>query len=70
MENKKEPIVLVLDKMWKSYLISLLGGAPNSYIQQQIPKTITFHNFKSKKIKSKLCGTYCLYFFYLLEKMD
>ena len=53
----------------KSYYFDSFGGAPDKFLLNQLPKPIIYHNYKIQDINSKLCGSYCLYFFYLIERM-
>ena len=43
------------------------GGPPDQWLIKQLPKPIIYHNYIIQGIHSKMCGTYCLYFLYLLE---
>ena len=54
----------------KSYYFDSFGGAPDKFLMNQLPKPILYHNYKIQDINSKLCGSYCLYFFYLIERMN
>ena len=54
----------------KSYYFDSFGGHPDKFLLKQIQKPIIYHNYKIQDIKSKLCGSYCLYFFYLIERMN
>ena len=54
----------------KSYYFDSFGGAPDKFLLKQLPKPIIYHNYKIQDIDSKLCGSYCLYFFYLIERMN
>ena len=54
----------------KSYYFDSFGGQPEKFLLKQLPKPILYQIYKIKDIISKLCGTYCLYFFYLLERMN
>ena len=45
------------------------GGTPDKFLLKHLPKPITYHNYKIQDINSKLCGSYCLYFFYLIERV-
>ena len=45
------------------------GGSPNKFLLNQLPKPIIYHNYKIQDLSSKLCGSYCLYFSYLIERM-
>ena len=53
----------------KSNYLDSFGGAPDKFLLNQLPKPIIYHNYKIQHINSKLCGSYCLYFFYLIERM-
>ena len=48
----------------KSYYFDSFGGQPDKFLLKQLPKPIIYHNYKIQDINSKLCGSYCLYFFY------
>ena len=54
----------------KSYFFDSFGGQPDKFLLKQLPKPIIYHNYKIQDINSKLCGSYCLYFFYLIERMN
>ena len=54
----------------KSFYFDSFGGAPDKFLLKKLPKPIIYHNYKIKDINSKLCGSYCLYFFYLIERMN
>ena len=54
----------------KSYYFDSFGGQPDTFLLNQLPKPILYHNYKIQDINSKLCGSYCLYFFYLIERMN
>ena len=53
----------------KSYYFDSFGGQPGKFLLNQLPKPIIYHNYKIQDINSHLCGSYCLYFFYLIERM-
>ena len=53
----------------KSYYSDSFGGAPDKFLLKQLPKLIIYHNYKIQDINSRLCGSYCLYFFNLIERM-
>ena len=59
---------IIKDK--KSYYFDSFGGNPDKFLLKQLPKPITYHNYKIQDINSFLCGSYCLYFFYLIERMN
>ena len=54
----------------KSLYSDSFGGQPDKFLPNQLPKPKMYHNYKIKEINSKLCGSYCLYFFFLIEKMN
>ena len=53
----------------KSYYFDSFGGQSDNFSLNQIPKTITYQNFKIQNINSKLFSSYCLYFMYVIERM-
>ena len=59
---------IVKDK--KTYYFDSYGRTPDKFLSNQLPKPIIYHNYKIQDINSKLCGSYCLYFFYLIERMN
>ena len=54
----------------KSFYFDSFGGHPYKFLPNQSPKPMRYQNFKIQSINSKLCGSYCLYFFYLTERMS
>ena len=54
----------------KSFTSIHLVDNPDKFLLKQLPKPIIYHNFKIQNINSQLCGSYCLYFFYLMEQMN
>ena len=57
-------------KAKKSYYFESFGGQPDKFLLNQLPKPILYHNCKIQDINSKLCGSYCLYFFYIIERLN
>ena len=57
-------------KVKKSYLFDTFGGQTDKFLKNHLPKPIIYQNYKIQDIKSKLCGSFCLYFFYLIERMN
>ena len=53
-----------------SYYFDSFGGQPDKFLLNQLPKPIIYHNYKIQDINSKICGSFCLYFFYLIERMN
>ena len=54
----------------KSNYFDSFGGTPDNFLLNQLLKPIIYHNYKIQDINSKLCGSYCLYSFYLIERMN
>ena len=54
----------------KSFYFDSFVGSPDKFILNQLPRPIIYHNYKIQDINPKLCGSYCLYFFYLIERMN
>ena len=54
----------------KSYYFDSFGGQLDNFLLNQLPKPIIYHNYKIQDVTSKLCGSYCLYFFYLIERSN
>ena len=54
----------------KSYYFDSFGGQPEKFLPKQKPKPMIYHHYKLQHINFRICGSYCLYFFYLIEKMN
>ena len=54
----------------KSYYFDSFGSQPDKILLNHLLKPITYHNFETQDINSKLCGSYCLYYLYLIEGMS
>ena len=54
----------------KSYYFDSFGGQPDNILLNQLPKPKIYHNYKIQDLNSNLCGSYCLYFFYLIERKN
>ena len=67
-ENNHETCFYLKD--YKSLFFDSFGGAVDKLIFKQLTKPITFNKCKIQDINSTLCGTYCLYFFYLKGRMS
>ena len=61
--------VCFIVKDTKSYYFDSFGVQPDKSLLNQLPKPTTYQNYKIQDINSKLCGSYCLYFFYIIERM-
>ena len=59
---------IVIDN--KSFYFDSFGGQPDKFLLKQLSKPIIYHNYKIQDINSQLCGSYCLYFFYSIERMN
>ena len=59
---------LVIDN--KSFYFDSFGGQPDTFLLKQLPKPIIYHNYNIQDIISQLCGSYCLYFYHLIERMN
>ena len=54
----------------KSYNFDNFDGQFDLFLLKQLPKPIIYQNYKIQDENFKLCVSYCLYFFYLIERMD
>ena len=54
----------------KSYYFDSFGGQPDKFLLNQLPKPTIYQNYKIQDKNSKLCGSYCFYFLYLIERMN
>ena len=54
----------------KSYYFDSFGVQPDKFLLNQLPKPIIYHKYTNQDINYKLCGSYCLYFFYIIERMQ
>ena len=54
----------------KSYYVDSFCVQLDKFLLNQLPKPLIYHTYKTQGINSKLCGSYCLYFFYLIERMN
>ena len=59
---------IVKDK--KSFYFDPFGGAPNKFLLNHFSKPIIYHYYKIQDINSKISGSYCLYFLYLIERIN
>ena len=53
----------------KSYCFASFGVQPDKLLLSQIPKSKIYHIYKIQGIESKVCGSFSLKFFYLIERM-
>ena len=54
----------------KSYYFDSFGGQPDKFLLNQLPKPLIYHTYEIQDIDSKFCGSYCLYFFYSIERIN
>ena len=54
----------------KSYYYDSFSGQPEKFLPKRVPKPIIYSNYKIQDINSKLSGSFCLYFFYLIERLN
>ena len=54
----------------KSFYYDSFGGSPDKFLLNQLDKPLIYHNYKIQDINSQLCGSYFLYFFCLIERMN
>ena len=54
----------------KSFYFDSFGGQPDKFLLKQLRKPIIYQKSKTQDINSKICGSYCLYFFFLIERMN
>ena len=54
----------------KSFFFDSFGWAPDTYLINQLPQTITFNSYKIQDKNSRLCGSCCLYFFHLIKTLS
>ena len=52
------------------YYFDSFGGQPDNFLLNQLHKLIINHNYTIQDINSKLCRSYCLYVFCLIERMN
>ena len=55
-------------KYKKSLYFDSFEGTRDKFLLNQLPIPIIYYNYKTQDMKSHLCGSYCLYFFYLIEE--
>ena len=46
------------------------GSSRRKFLQRQLTKAITFHEYKTQDINSRLCRTYSSNLIYLIKRMD
>ena len=51
----------------KSIFFDSFVGQRDKCLVNQLPKPIIYHTYKIQDINIRLCGSYCLFFFYLIK---
>ena len=59
---------IVKDK--KLFYFDSFGETPDNFLLNQLTTPILYHIYKIQDKNCQLCGSYCLYFFYLIERMN
>ena len=54
----------------KSFYFDSFGGQPDKFSLNQLPKPIKYRNYLIQGVTSIFCGSYCLYFFYIIERRN
>ena len=54
----------------KKNYFDLISGILDKFLLQQLPQPINTHIFNYQDTDNKLCGVFCLYFYYLIERID
>ena len=54
----------------KSYYSDSFGGQLVKGLLNQLPKPIVYPNYKIQDINYNICGSFCFYFFCLIERMN
>ena len=54
----------------KSFYFCSFGSQPDKFLLKELPKPIINQNYKIQDINSIFCVSYCLCFFYLIERMN
>ena len=59
-----------IEKDNRSYYFHSFGGAPDKFLLNRLSKPKMYNIYKIQDINSKLCGSYFLYIFYLIERIN
>ena len=43
---------------------------PDKFLLNQLPKSKRHHKIKIQDMNSRFCGSHCLYFFYVIERIN
>ena len=55
-------------KKTKSFYFDSFCSQPDKFLLNQLTKPITYHFYKIQDKKSNISGSFCLYFFFLIER--
>ena len=59
-----------IKKAIKSFNFDSFGCQTDKFLLNELPKPIIYLIYRNRNIVSKLCRSYCLYFFYLIERVN
>ena len=62
--------ICLIVKINESFYFDIFGVQSDKFLLKQLPKPKLYYNYKIQDINSKLCGSYCLYLFYLIERLN
>ena len=54
----------------QSYYFDSFGVQPDNFLINQLPKPIINHKYKIQDVYSEFCGSFCLFFFYSIERLN
>ena len=54
----------------KTYYFDSFGGVSDIDLFIQLPNQKNSHNYRIQDKSSRFCGSFCFYFFYLIERMN
>ena len=54
----------------KRFYFDSFGEQHNKFLINKLPKPISYHNYKRQDKNFNLSGFYCLYVFFLIEKLN
>ena len=54
----------------KTFYFDSFGRQPDKSLLNQLTESLKNHNYKIHDTNSRLCGSYCLYSFFLTERMN
>ena len=54
----------------KLFYFDSFGETPDNFLLNRLTKPIIYHIYKKQDKSCHVCESYCLYFFYLIERMN